>query len=166
MKPVMRSMYMVPETASLGAGNGLPAPHHAQGVEISPKCCRWCGKPLINPRRNQECCSTECREAWERSKRSRRRQAAADKPKGVCLWCDGNFDQVRKLQEFCCPEHQQAFNNFWKGKGPALAKALHGWRVGKVAGGLTQVCREFSRARDELKHKQGKAQAGNREKKR
>jgi hypothetical protein len=157
-------MYMVPETAPLGAGNGLSPSHHAHGAETGSKCCRWCGKPLINPRRNQECCCAECREAWERSKRARRRQAVADRPKGICLWCDGSFDQVRQRQEFCCPDHQQAFNNFWKGKGPALAKALHAWRVGKVAGGLTQVCREFSHARDELKHKQAKA--GNKEKKR
>ncbi|WP_141400597.1 hypothetical protein [Magnetospirillum sp. 15-1] len=121
------------------------------------KCCRWCGTPLINPRRNQECCSGKCREDWERSKRTRRKQAAAEKPKGVCLWCDGQFDQVRKQQEFCCPDHQQAFNNFWKGRGPALAKALHAWRVGKAEGGLTNVCREFSAAREELKCKRALA---------
>ncbi|WP_173978971.1 hypothetical protein [Magnetospirillum sp. UT-4] len=112
---------------------------------------------MNSPRRNQACCSAECREAWERSKRDRRKQAAAEKPKGTCLWCDGPFDKMRKAQDFCCPDHQQAFNNFWKGKGPALAKALHAWRVGKAPGGLTEVCREFAAARDELKDKRAAA---------
>jgi len=152
MPPVMTSMYTVPETAPQAAGKQLAASENPQ----APKCCRWCGKPLVNPRRNQECCGAECREEWERAKRQRRKQAAADKSKGTCLWCDGSFDPVRQRQEFCCTAHQQAFNNFWKGKGPALAKALHAWRVGKVEGGLTKVCREFSSAREELKEKRAK----------
>lgn len=154
MKPVSRSMYMVPQTTVLVAGDDTP---HAHDGEKPPRACRWCGAPLINPRRNQECCCAECREEWERSKRARRKQTAADKPKGKCLWCDGGFDKVRQGQEFCCPDHQQAFNNFWKGMGPRLAKALHDWRVGKKPGGLTKVCQEFSAAREELKDKREKA---------
>jgi hypothetical protein len=159
MKLVSPSMYTVPKTAALMAGTEPAAPGHAQDGKSAPKCCRWCGKPLVNPKRNQECCNAECRDAWERSKRARRKQAAAGKPKGTCLWCDGSFDKMRQQQDFCCPEHQQAFNNFWKGKGPALAKALHAWRVGKAKGGLTDVCREFSAAREELKDKRTKARA-------
>lgn len=160
MKPVSRSMYTVPQTTPLAGGNVPPVHQHAQDGETAPKHCRWCGTVLINPRRNQECCNADCREAWERSKRARRQQAAGDKPKGTCLWCDGSFDKARKDQEFCCTEHQQAFNNFWKGQGPRLAKALHAWRVGKVKGALTDVCREFSAAREELKDKRAKAKAG------
>ncbi|OAN67992.1 hypothetical protein [Magnetospirillum moscoviense] len=114
---------------------------------------------MVNPRRNQICCCAECRQAWERSKRQRSKQIAADKPKGTCLWCDGDFDRKHKHQDFCSTDHQQAFNNFWKGKGPALAKALHAWRVGKAKGGLTDLCREFSNAREELKDKRTKAGA-------
>ncbi|MBC7908405.1 MAG: hypothetical protein H7Y60_16880 [Rhodospirillaceae bacterium] len=157
MKLVPASMYTVPKIAALGAANELPAHTHAQSMEVAQKCCRWCGKVLVNPRRNQECCSAECREEWERSKRMRRKQTAADKPKGHCLWCEGDFEKVRQQQDFCCPEHQQAFNNFWKGMGPRLAKVMHAWRVGKVKGGLTDVCREFSAAREELKDKRAKA---------
>lgn len=133
--------------------------------ELFSRRCRWCGNVLIRPRRNQECCCAECREAWERSKRARRKQAAADRPKGRCLWCDEEFDKVRQGQDFCCSEHQQAFNNFWKGMGPRLAKALHAWRVGKAKGGLTKLCREFSAAREELKDKQrqAKGRAGKKE---
>lgn len=160
MKPVSRSMYMVPQTTVLVAGGDLPAHHHAHDGEKAPRTCRWCGASLINPRRNQECCCAECREAWERSKRARRKQTAAEKPKGKCLWCDGEFDKVRQGQEFCCPDHQQAFNNFWKGMGPRLAKALHDWRVAKKPGGLTKVCQEFSAAREELKDKRAKARGG------
>lgn len=143
MTLVSQPVYTDPKTAPLAASD--------------TKFCRWCGNPLINPRRNQTCCCADCRQAWEASKRARRRQAAADKPQGTCLWCDGSFDRVHKHQDFCCTAHQQAFNNFWKGKGPALAKALHAWRVGKVKGGLTALCREFSTARDELKDKRAKA---------
>lgn len=159
MKPVSASMYTVPQTMALAAGNKPPAHEHAQDGGTAQKWCRWCGKPLINPRRNQECCCTECREEWERSKRMRRKQTAADKPKGRCLWCEGDFEKARQQQDFCCPEHQQAFNNFWKGMGPRLAKAMHAWRVGKVKGGLTDVCREFSAAREELKDRKAKAHA-------
>jgi|GEM_PF-4620280 hypothetical protein len=106
MKPVSQSMYMVPQTTPLAAGGEPPAPGHAQDGEKASRACRWCGKPLVNPRRNQECCNAECREAWERSKAARRKQSAAGKPKGHCLWCDGAFDQVRQGQEFCCTEHQ------------------------------------------------------------
>lgn len=154
---VSEPMYTDPKSAPLVAGNDLPATGRTASGERAPKQCRWCGTVLINPRRNQVCCSAECREEWERSKRQRRKQVAADQPKGACLWCDGSFDRVKKNQDFCCTEHQQAFNNFWKGKGPTLAKALHAWRVGKVAGGLTNVCREFSSAREELKDKRAKA---------
>lgn len=153
MKPVSRSMYTVPAATSLAVGNEPPGHQHSHDGEKEPKWCRWCGKPLVNPRRNQECCNADCREAWEQSKRARRKQTASTKPKGHCLWCEGEFDKVRKEQDFCCTEHQQAFNNFWKGQGPRLAKALHAWRVGKVAGGLTKVCREFSAAREELKRR-------------
>lgn len=166
MKPVVRShVHGSPNSGAGGrerAPGTSPCPQRGNRLQMLPLV----RNPLISPRRNQECCNAECREAWERSKRSRRKQAAANKPKGVCLWCDGSFDQVRRRQEFCCSDHQQAFNNFWKGKGPVLAKALHAWRVGKVIGGLTQVCREFSHARDELKHKQAKAQAETKGKKR
>ena len=153
MKPDSRSMYTVPVTTSPA---GEPAVQ-AGSPTTAPKCCRWCGQPLLKPRRNQECCSAHCRGEWERSKRARRNQAADEKPKGTCLWCDGAFVRVRKEQDFCCPDHQQAFNNFWKGKGPVLAKALHSWRVNKAPGGLTKVCQEFSAAREDLKEKRAKA---------
>lgn len=91
--------------------------------------------------------------------------ATARKPKAACLWCGDDFDPVRKAQEFCCPAHQQAFNNFWKGKGPTLAKALHAWRVGKQAGGLTKVCQEFAAAREELKDKMAVASGSTKRKK-
>lgn len=119
--------------------------------------CRWCGAVLVKPRRNQTCCDSECRGKWEEAKRDRRRQAA--KPQGNCMWCDGPFDRVRGNQDFCCTGHQQAFNNFWKGKGPLLARALHVWRVGRDRGGMTDLCREFSIARDELKERQADARA-------
>lgn len=157
MSPVTRSMYTNPETTVLAAAKAPPVPPHAEKDEPPQKSCRWCGKALVNPRRNQVCCSAECREAWERSKRMRRQQTAADKPKGTCLWCDARFDRARKNQDFCCVEHQQAFNNFWKGKGPTLAKAMHAWRVAKTKGAFTDLCREFSAARDELKDKRAKA---------
>lgn len=160
MKLVSPSMYMGPLTRPVAAGSEPPAHGAAQDGPSASRCCRWCGKPLVDPRRNQTCCNAACRDAWERSKRARRRQAAGGKPKGTCLWCDGQFDQVRQNQDFCCTEHQQAFNNFWKGKGPALAKALHAWRVGKVEGGLTKVCREFASAREELKDRRAGARAG------
>ena len=114
MKPVLRSMYMVPQTAALAAAKEPGVCLHAQEDEKPSKCCRWCGKPMANPRTNQECCSAECRGEWERSKRTRRKQTAAEKPKGTCLWCEGAFDKARQQQDFCCTEHQQAFNNFWK----------------------------------------------------
>ena len=157
MKLALTSMYTVPKSSPPEA---LEVSLVAQGTrkeETAPRCCRWCGTPMVHPRRNQQCCCAGCRDEWERQKRQRSRQNAAEKPKCKCLWCGGDFDQVRKAQEFCCPDHQQAFNNFWKGKGPALAKALHAWRVGKEPGGLTKVCREFSTAREELQDKQAKA---------
>lgn len=158
MKPVSRSMYMVPPTSPVGLAQGVAVPIPLSQAQEPSRACRWCGKPLIKPRRNQECCCAECRHEWERSKRVRRQQAAAEKPKGTCLWCDGSFDKARQQQDFCCTEHQQAFNNFWKGRGPGLAKALHAWRIGKVEGGLTKVCREFSAAREELKDLRAKPQ--------
>lgn len=154
MSPVLQSMYMVLQTAAQGSGKPSQAAGAAHDEEKPLKCCRWCGETLINPRRNQTCCNAECRDAWERSKRSRRKQAAAEKPKGICLWCCNSFDKARRQQDFCCPDHQQEFNNFWKGRGPALAKALHAWRVEKKPGAMTDVCREFGRAREDLKHKQ------------
>lgn len=150
---VSRSMYTVPQTTSQAMEAMLLMRQDTSDAEHPSRACRWCGKPIIKPRHNQQCCCAECRTEWERSKRIRRKQAAAEKPKGICLWCDGEFDKVRQQQDFCCPDHQQAFNNFWKGRGPALAKALHAWRIGKVEGGLTKVCREFSAARQELKCK-------------
>ncbi|CDK99878.1 conserved protein of unknown function [Magnetospirillum gryphiswaldense MSR-1 v2] len=156
-KLVSPSMYTVPKSSPPEAPEAPPVTQSSRKEETAPKCCRWCGAVMLNPRRNQKCCSAVCREAYERQKRQQSRQNAVEKPKCKCLWCGGDFDQVRKAQEFCCPEHQQAFNNFWKGKGPALAKALHAWRVGKEPGGLTKVCREFSAAREELQDKQAKA---------
>ncbi len=154
---VSTSMYTVPKSTPQ-AGSALSPMHQdASDAKFLSRTCRWCGKPLIKPRHNQECCCAECRFEWNRSKRARRLQAAAVKPKGTCLWCDGSFDKVRQQQDFCCPDHQQAFNNFWKGRGPGLAKALHAWRIGKVEGGLTKVCREFSAAREELKERRTQA---------
>ncbi|MGE4278179.1 MAG: hypothetical protein AB7G62_01245 [Magnetospirillum sp.] len=153
---ISTSMYTVPKTSPSEAQEASPAHQDTQGRETAPRCCRWCGAVMVKPRRNQTCCSAACRDAYERQKRQRSRQSAAEKPKCKCLWCGGDFDQVRKAQEFCSPEHQQAFNNFWKGKGPTLAKALHAWRVGKEPGGLTKLCREYSAAREELQDKQAK----------
>jgi hypothetical protein len=154
------SMYTDHKTSPLAGEGRKPGAQPPAEADSAPRPCRWCGSAMINPRRNQVCCSAQCREQLERSQRQRRKQAKVGAPKATCLWCDGPFERAHKHQEFCCPDHQQAFNNFWKGKGPSLAKALHAWRVGKVKGGLTDLCREFSIAREELKDKRGKAGAG------
>lgn len=104
MSLVSTSMYTVAKTSPSEALGPPPVHQATQKGETAPRCCRWCGTPMVNPRKNQQCCCAQCRQDWERSKRARRQQNAADKPKASCLWCDGAFDPVRKAQEFCCPE--------------------------------------------------------------
>ena len=118
-----------------------------------PRYCPWDGEQLIKPRINQTYCSAGCRRAHADAQKNRN-----DKPPvrvHTCPECDENFDTDNPDKEFCSSTCQQAFNNFWKGKGPSLARAIHQWRVNRTKGGMNAVCREFSKARKA--HKQRRA---------
>lgn len=116
--------------------------------------CRECGKPIRRPRKGQECCSRECRALWQKRRRGIAGQAKAWFTV-VCLWCKGEFQTANAAQEFCCDKHRKAFNNHWQGRGPALARAMIDWRVGRQPGALSKVCRAFADARAEQKRKGG-----------
>lgn len=114
--------------------------------------CPYCAKEIVKPRRNQTYCSAECRAAAKVQKRGRNTEPKMDS----CPQCGERFVKTRKTKRFCSTACQQDFNNFWKAKGPALALALHDWRVAKVPRGLSRVCQEFSRAREDLKDRRSR----------
>lgn len=148
---VSQTVYSEPETALQAAGTEVPACGHA----APGKVCPWCGKAIANPRRNQTYCSAKCRADATEQKRHRNTEPKMD----TCPHCGARFEKVKKTKVFCSTECQQAFNNHWKAKGPALALAMHAWRVKKAPKGMTKVCQEFSRAREELTDKRQKAHA-------
>lgn len=115
--------------------------------------CRHCGKIVRRPRKRQQCCSKSCRVAYERTKRQIASQHPPHTVAGRCPWCDAPFRSAKAGQRFCSAAHQQAFNNHWKGKGPAIALAMIDWRVGRKPGALSKVCRTFADARAEQKRK-------------
>lgn len=124
-------------------------------ADSTTRTCPACNKPFVPVRANQRCCSGECRKRYEKAKR----EAAKQQPKHKCrcLWCDGMFETNRTDQFFCSPNHQQAFNNFWKGWGPRFGRALYIWRVEKKPGAITAVGRLFSEAREEMLEKREEA---------
>lgn len=113
--------------------------------------CANCQTPFIPRRSNQKCCDADCRKNYEIQKQQRAKQR---QPHTItCGWCEDRFETTRTDRDFCSTPCQQAFNNFWKGWGPRFGKALTLWRVGKVKGAFTAVCRLFSQARAEAKEK-------------
>jgi hypothetical protein len=131
-------MYMDRQTSPLTAA-----------MDKTGTSCRWCGKTILAPRRNQMFCCKEHRADW-----TRQQQATNAPPKtDTCPHCGQTFDKVKKTKVFCSTTCQQDFNNHWKAHGPALAIAMHKWRVKRVAGGISDVCHEFSKARETLKEK-------------
>lgn len=142
----MASMYTGRET-SPQKGFPMSAPKH---TEEKAKACLWCQKTLIKPRSNQSYCNAECRKSHKAQKRMRN-----DKPviTRKCETCATEFEPKKPTQLFCSTTCQQVWNNFWKGKGPKIAKSLFDWRVKRVPGGLTQLGRDFAQARDDWKDK-------------
>lgn len=142
---VPASVYRGPATAT----------HTAEAAMPTACTCPNCGTAIPKPRRNQTYCSGACRaEATER-KRHRNAEPRMD----TCPHCGTRFPKTKKTKVFCSPDCQQAFNNHWKARGPELALAMIDWRVRKVPGGMTKVCRAFSRAREDLDDKRAKAHA-------
>ena len=118
------------------------------------RSCPECGSRIARPRRNQTFCSADCRAA-DRARRKQTNRRAVYRHK--CAWCDTDFESTRYEAEFCGTPCQQSFNNFWKSKGPKLAKALHSFRVRRAQGAFTRLCRAYADARHD--EKQAKAAA-------
>jgi hypothetical protein len=110
------------------------------------KKCLWDGKTMINPRSNQSYCNKECRENHKQSLKKRNNTPEIKTHK--CTQCDDEFQTDKPEKEFCSSKCQQAWNNYWKSKGPSMAKAMLNWRVGRAKGGMTKVCQVFSAARN------------------
>ena len=114
------------------------------------KFCLWDGKPLINPRSNQEYCNAQCRQDHKQSLKGRNDTPEIEKR--TCQECESDFETDNPDKAFCSSTCQQAWNNFWKSQGPRMAKVMLTWRVGRKKGAMTEVCRTFSKAR--AAHKQ------------
>ena len=113
--------------------------------------CKWDGKPIHKPRSNQSYCNKQCRLDHKNSGR-----ATNQKPIGHtvdCAECGDPFETDNPKKEFCSSKCQQDFNNFWKSKGPALARAMTDWRVGRKPGSMGAACRAFGEARKAHKHR-------------
>jgi len=107
--------------------------------------CKWCGKGLLEPRVNQIYCNKICRREHKHAQKQRN-----NKPKPLttnCKECNEVFETDNPDKEFCSSICQQGWNNFWKSRGPAIAKALDAWRVKREKGSFTKVCQAYSAAR-------------------
>lgn len=133
---------------AVGTKRDMPGKDASMTTCNAGKTCPECGKAILKPRRNQTYCSAACRGT------ARAREKHTNQPdvfKRTCTWCGDDFEAKRRHAKFCGKDCQQAFNNFWKGKGPKLAMALFDYRVRRVKGSFTDLCRAFSDCRDEQK---------------
>lgn len=119
--------------------------------ETTDRVCPWDAKPLINPRSNQTYCNAQCRKDHAASLKGRNDKPASQTRK--CTECDEPFETDKPDKEFCSPKCQQAWNNFWKSRGPGLAKVLHQWRVKRTPGSFTKMTQAYSKARKAHKHR-------------
>lgn len=77
-----------------------------------------------------------------------------------CRYCDDPFDAHDLRQEFCGSKCRRAWQSFWMAKGPALARALHEYRVVRSDGSLGALCAEFANALDDFKRKRWREKNG------
>jgi len=104
--------------------------------------CPNCDKRFTPTRRNQTCCSADCRRQHETRKRQIRRQ----KPpaKATCDWCETVFTP-KPGQKYCSPDCRRAEDDFCKAWGRRLYDIVIKWRYRGRKSSLSAACQIFAR---------------------
>ena len=71
----------------------------------------------------------------------------------VCRICSAAYECTDSRSHFCSKKCKATWFNFWKAKGPALARAMYDYRITRRKDGLSDLCHTFAVMYDDFQQR-------------